>query len=70
MVNLDGKRKKTVNTTYFWNAFLPILLFMIVGGILFFVMKTPDEILPASSADFVLQGTRNVAKNIMRNTNN
>jgi hypothetical protein len=68
MVNMDGKRKKTVSSTFFWNAFLPILLFVVVGGILFFVMMTPDSVLPASPTNYLEKGVIGFS-NIMRGRN-
>lgn len=62
MVNMDGKRKKTVSSTFFWNGFLPILLFVVVGGILFFVMMTPDSVLPASPTNYVEKGFTNIMR--------
>jgi hypothetical protein len=40
--NIDRKYTKKVSMVYFWNAFLPLLIFCVVGFILFVIMKTPD----------------------------
>ncbi len=40
--DIDTKYTKKVSMVYFWNAFLPLLIFCVVGFILFVIMKTPD----------------------------
>ena len=36
--------------SYFWNIFLPLLIFLFTGSMLFIVLNTPDELLTAASA--------------------
>lgn len=45
----DGPRKLTVNMSYFWNMFLPILIFVVFGAILLMIMKWPDDTLEVIS---------------------
>ena len=41
--------------SYFWNIFLPLLIFLFTGSMLFIVLNTPDELL--SSATNALSGS-------------
>lgn len=36
--------------SYFWNIFLPLLIFLFTGSMLFIVLNTPDELLSTASA--------------------
>ena len=42
--------KKVYDMSYFWNIFLPLLIFLFTGSMLFIVLNTPDELLSAASA--------------------
>ena len=35
--------------SYFWNIFLPLLIFLFTGSMLFIVLNTSDELLSAAS---------------------
>lgn len=57
--------------SYFWNMFLPLLLFFFTGSMLFFIMNTPDELLSVSAQGFA--SSTNIilkAANAVKNTAN
>jgi hypothetical protein len=41
--------KKVYDMSYFWNIFLPLLIFLFTGSMLFIVLNTSDELLSAAS---------------------
>ena len=42
--------------SYFWNIFLPLLIFLFTGSMLFIVLNTPDELLSAASVSAGISG--------------
>jgi hypothetical protein len=57
--------KKVYDMSYFWNIFLPLLIFLFTGSMLFIVLNTPDELLTAatsaSGANVILALAKNSA---------
>lgn len=61
--------KKVYDMGYFWNMFLPLLLFFFTGSMLFFIMNTPDELLPASTQGFAGTSTNIISALAKKATN-
>ncbi len=59
--------KKVYDMSYFWNIFLPLLIFLFTGSMLFIVLNTPDELLTsvsaATGANVILSAAAAAAKN-------